>query len=494
MMQNLLILCLLLFGFNAIAQKNSTKLNYQPEQVFLPQKITKDLDLLQNLLYNYHPNIFRYSTKEKLDSAFANFRNNLSAMNERQIRIALRKITAKIGCGHTNIIPSQKYIHYYTKNDYSHLPIEVKLFNNKLFIIKNLSEDTTLFAGSELLNVNGHHAKHLVQQIFDMEGSDALNTTFKESEVNLNFRYFCSLILGMNNSYFVETKDEKGIMKISQLFEKEENNVQEGNIIKAKKNVSLKNESKNTIIWAMQQKYRRLKIDTVSKLAILRLDEFEGEKYKKFYTKVFKTLQEQKTENLVIDLRDNGGGKMFDACTLLSYLIDKPFSYEFKRKNNKVTFRKHLTDSKLLIGLMPHFFRFVANKTKRNDSTVFMVSYKPKKKYFFKGNIYVLSNGGTFSAASFVASYLKTLARATLIGQETGGSEIGTNAMLFAFIKLPETEINVRLPLYRITHLLPLIDTEKGVLPSYQINYTIKDILDKKDKEIEKVYEILSNK
>jgi hypothetical protein len=488
----LLFLWCSLFCFHAIGQqKKVIEFTYQPEQVFLPEKISKDVALLQSLLYKYHPNIFAYASKQVLDSSFLSFKNNLQALNERQIRMGLRKITARIGCGHTNIIPSQRYIHYYTKNDYSHLPIEVQLLNRKLFIINNLSEDSTLLLGSELLNVNGYNSQDLIQDIFDMEGSDALNLTFKESEVTLNFRYFCSLILGMNDSYFIETKDDKGAIKISQLFEKQADSLES-----SKKNITIKskNKTKKAKEWAMQENHRRLKIDTLNKLAILRLDEFEGNKYKKFYKKLFKSLDEQKTENLVIDLRDNGGGKMFDACTLLSYLIDKPFAYQFKRKNNKVTFRKYLTDAKLLIGVMPCFFSLVANKTKQNDSTIFTVSYKPQKKHHFKGKIFVLSNGGTFSAATFVTSYLKNLANATLIGQETGGSEVGTNAMLFAFIKLPETQINVRLPLYRINYMLPLIDkgsNRNGVQANYKIDYTIRDILEKRDKEMEKIYEIL---
>ena len=179
------------------------------------------------------------------------------------------------------------------------------------------------------------------------------------------------------------------------------------------------------------------------------------------------------------------------ACNLLAYLLDKPFTYEFKRKKGKVTFRKYMTDSKLLIGLMPWGFSFIAHKTQRNDSLCYKVVTNPRRNYHFKGTIFVLTNAGTFSAASFVAAYLKKLTPAILIGQETGGNEIGTNAMLFAFLTLPETKILLRLPLYRISHGLSIEHTGKGVMPAIEINYTVADKLAKIDKELEKIYDLL---
>lgn len=492
-------LCIYLFALQYFVGNAQNSIPYHPEQVFLAEKIAKDIDLLQGFLYDYHPNIFRYTTKNTFDIAFQNLKSNLRIMNERQIRIALRKIIAKIGCGHTNIIPSQQFIKYYTKNDYTNLPLEVHLFNDKLLISNNLSSDSSIILGSELLSVNGWQSNDLVQHILEMEGSDGLNHSYKSYEIAQNFRYFCSLLFGMHDSFFVEIKDSTHVIKIMQLFEKEEDSTL--TIQKNKPQEITKQALKQANItinqhasWAIEQKYKKLKIDTINSLAIFRIDEFEGKKYKQFYTKVFKTLHEQKTDKLVIDLRGNGGGKMFDACHLLTYLLKEPFSYEFKRKNTKVRFRKYMTDSKCLIGFMPLAFSFVAKKTTRNDSTIYTVSNKPQQKYPFKGDIFVLTNGGTFSAASFVASYLKQLRKATLIGNETGGSESGTNAMLFAFLTLPETQIILRLPLYRINHILPLEDTGNGVVPSFTVNYTIQEIIEKKDKEIEKVYELLKIK
>lgn len=469
-----LFLYLILFLSFCFPASSQNKQIYHPEQLFSAEKIAKDSKILQTLLYNYHPNIFSYASQKQLDTLFTKLYDNEQDLNERELRIALRKIIAKIGCGHTNIIPSRAYMEFYSNNDYAHLPLEVQIIQNKVFITKNNSTDSSLTLGSELLSINGYPCKYILQYIFEIEGSDAYNQSYKTYEASLNFKYFCSLLFGMQDSFFVETKDQKGLIKIYQLFDKQEDNF-------------------SVSAFLLQQKYKKLKIDTLNKLAILKIQEFEGKKYKQFYKKTFKNLHTQNIKHLVIDLRDNGGGKIFDACQLLSYLLKQPFAYEFKRHNRKINFRKYMSDSKLFIGLMPFAFGLVAKKSQKNDSSIYKVIQKNQKKYNFTGQVYVLTNGGTFSAASFVAIYLQKLSQAILIGKETGGSQIGTNAMLFTTLTLPETKVVLRLPLYRINHLLPFEKTANGVIPNHEIEYSTQDFIHKKDKELEKVYELIQN-
>lgn len=466
------------------------KMPYSPEKLYSAEQISKDVDVLQHTLYNFHPDIFHYTPKDTLDKLFNDLKTQFTAANERQIRIALRKIVARIGCGHTNIIPSQKFINYYTKYEPYHLPLDIIKVNDKLFITNDLTVEKQIYKGSELLTVNGVNAMQLAHEISVMEGSDGLNQTHKTNEILHNYRYFCSLLLGNNECYEVKVKDSLGQIKNYELLDN-----QEDTVVKKTKPNQLK--SQQSSLWLMQQPYKKLRIDTANNLAIFKLEEFEGKTYKKFYKQLFKNLQEQNIKNLVIDLRNNGGGKMFDACELLTYLVDKPFGYEFKRKKQANTFKKYMVAGKTWLNFVPIMFRIVAKKKVQNDSVIYTINHKPKKDYFFKEKVYVLTNGGTFSAASFVATYLQQLSKATVIGEETGGSVVGTNAMLFTFIKLPETEINLRMPLYRVNHLINLdnqIDKKQGVMPNKRLTYTLTEVLEHKDKEMELVNELIKEK
>jgi C-terminal processing protease CtpA/Prc len=55
----------------------------------------------------------------------------------------------------------------------------------------------------------------------------------------------------------------------------------------------------------------------------LKLYSFSRKKYKKVYRKVFKSMKKNNANNLILDLRYNGGGSLENAYGLLSYLMDK---------------------------------------------------------------------------------------------------------------------------------------------------------------------------
>lgn len=51
--------------------------------------------------------------------------------------------------------------------------------------------------------------------------------------------------------------------------------------------------------------------------------------------------------------------------------------------------------------------------------------YKPKNKYHFSGDGYILTNGPTFSAAALFCNAMKGQDRILLVGEETGEAGMG---------------------------------------------------------------------
>ena len=99
------------------------------------------------------------------------------------------------------------------------------------------------------------------------------------------------------------------------------------------------------------------------------------------------------TDALIIDLRDNDGGRPEMVALLISYLVDKPTALTgiYWRKNNRVD----------------------------SSSTV---SLPDSVKYLHK-NVYLLTSGaGTVSAAEAFAYDLHLLKRATLVGEVSAGA------------------------------------------------------------------------
>ena len=59
----------------------------------------------------------------------------------------------------------------------------------------------------------------------------------------------------------------------------------------------------------------------------MRIADFTTGKYKTFYKNSFKLIDSLKTKTLVIDLRDNTGGKLADIRNLYTYLADTTFVF-----------------------------------------------------------------------------------------------------------------------------------------------------------------------
>jgi C-terminal processing protease CtpA/Prc len=491
---------------NIFAQNTSS---YHPENVFSPTQISKDAALLQAILYQFHPSIFRYTPKDSVDIFFDRLKNNTNFLNERQFRTLLREAVAKVRCGHTNIIASKPFVRYYEKYEPSFLPLEICYENNKALITNNLSNDLSIEIGDELLEVNKVSVTQLADTIMVLESSDGFNTSSKLQTLNNSFRYFCSLLLGVHEEFLVKIKGKNGVIRLMCIGEKtaalpkllidttsqqateKKRKIEQEKEEKRQKNAQIAEKRR----WLFWHNSRRFKIDTTGKsLAVLRLEEFEGKGHKKFYKKVFQLLAQNKVQNLVIDLRNNGGGKITEVGILLSYLIPKTFYYHFQKQDKPLTFKPYMESGKFWVNFAPMLFGTFANKKKQADTLVYRIAYKPQKQYFFHGKVFLLTNGGTFSAAAYLASYLKYLAGATVIGEESGGSLAGTNAMLFVFIKLPETKVYVRFPLYRVNYDLDIKDDGLGIKPDFPVSYTFLDLQNKQDKEMQKVYELVDDK
>ncbi len=147
-------------------------------------------------------------------------------------------------------------------------------------------------------------------------------------------------------------------------------------------------------------------------------------------------------------------------------------------------------------NFFPKVPKIMGIRTIKNDS-FYQISYKAKvqKKNGYRGKLYVLTNGNTFSASVIVAAYLKKQQRATFIGEETGGTEEGSNAFNTPFVPLPNTKLLYRLPLYRLDHQgVQVTQKGRGVLPNFPISYTVKARLEQQDLEMEMVRALVQKK
>lgn len=169
---------------------------------------------------------------------------------------------------------------------------------------------------------------------------------------------------------------------------------------------------------------------------------------------IFNIIVKESPKNLIIDLRENSGGKIVNEYYLLSYLIKNKIETLIKRE-------------------------YKINKKKFQEDTNVLGIIFPKNVYFFK-NIYFIMDGLTYSAAGEFLSIAKHYQLGTFIGEETGAANDGCNAGKKSYtLKYSRFVFNV--PDYKYTFEGTSSAKGRGIFPDYPVTYTKKDMISNTD-------------
>lgn len=470
---------MLIFPFLAFTQ---TEKSYDVNQKFEKKQLIEDCEFLANAIKNYHPAAFQFTRLSTFDSVFTNYIKSLpDSLTEREFRNELYAITEVIKCGHAGISSSKARQKYFKKKPVRLIPLELYCIDSQIVVVKHLAKDTTIQIGAKVTSIDGIATKDILQKMFLSNSSDGYNLTnrFYAFERSVQFEYI---------RYF----PEKDTFTLS-FLDKTGNEITKKMAAIVSDSLPLPNQlNSNTIYSNKQNRFYLSKEDSSVAVLDLLVERMMG--YKKFYRKSFKYLKQNNIEKLVLDLRGNGGGFMLNPGDLLSYLLPYSDFVEVKRNKN-IELPKYIFKGKKWVYFTEHFFHWMPHVTKvknENDLYWLKISFKPKKKRQYEGKLVVLTDGGTFSAASFIAAFIKKYNRGTIVGNETGGGEAGCSAFLMPQIELPNTKLQYRLPLYQIKHNTQPKLFGRGVFPDFKVKKSLEDILQHKDKEMEMAIEILN--
>ncbi len=453
---------------------------------YASEQLIEDATILKNVILKMHPVIGIYNSKGYYETKFNNFIYSINdSLTEKQFRIKLKILINDLHCGHTEVGFSKKYGKEINKLKLNYSPYLFIPVQNKIYVLAGLTKkrDTLLTKGIEILRINGYSADSMLKACKQMITVDGFNETGKNHYLKYGFNGYYLGLFGRPDTFNVEYLKNKVIKTVKYPAQKLIN-------IPAIPLLA-KDDSSFSIYKRATIKYKFL--DTAKKTVFLKIASFSRKGYRKAYKKIFKKLEINHSENLIIDLRNNGGGSLANSYKLLSYLLDSSQNQTLKTHIKNYPFKKY-TSGNVWFRSMRFGFKYIAKKQSVGDTDNYIVKIKPIKKYHYAKKIYVLINGGSFSASCLVGAYLKNNNRATFIGEETSGTLEGCNAGITPYYILPNTHLKVRIPAFRINHDIFKTTTGHGILPDYKIEYTINDIFAKKDLELLKVKELLNLK
>lgn len=506
-MRFIFLLLVIVTSSCASVEKHNAMIN----QPIAPEKLKQDVDFIQHKITKYHPDLYRYISQKDLNQKFDSLKQHISQpLTSFEFYEQLMPTLVTIKQGHITALPIQKK---FTKkqsnaekkkgfNPLVHLDFET--FNDKLYIIENRAKTADLQLGDEVISMNHIPVDNLLTRVKKLYASDGFNTTLYNRFSAKYLPSYFSMKYGVQDSILFDIKRRDTLHQVW-LYRKDKKNIEK---IEPKKWTKFQKDSIKLVenehemrgYNPKNKKYNRNfnYITPDSSVAHLKIRSFSEGNFKKFYKKTFLSLKNNNSKQLIIDLRDNGGGRLSEITELYSYLTrDSTFVMVEKQK---VTQKTSMFQIRYFAGggVVSKFFRAVSaplfypvvyfKTVKDKDQYYFSTKFwKPQtiKENAFQGEVFVLTNGNSFSASSILSAQLQGHNIASIIGEETGGAYNSTVAGLMPMYVLPNSKAKVRFGLQEISPTVQSKIDGRGIFPDVEIIPTLEDRLQQKDPEID---------
>ena len=462
-MKLLLLLGCLAVSTTAFAQDPAPAATYDPARRYAVAQLQGDFAYVRRALEEAHPALYWYTPKDSLDRAFARTAAALThPMGEGEYWQLLQTLVARVHCGHTRVQHSAAYRAWFRRQPYPYLPFTVAVRNNRLFIAENQSTSPDLRPGTELLAIDGHPIAEVLLRLRSLIASDGYGTGFQDRELEVGFfdAYYWS---------FYEAKPRYPLL-VQDSTGRRQTLTPEPRPARprpAAPPLTAEQEHARQVARLHALSYPA----SLPGTALLRISGFsydEVEDYKQFHRQVFAELAERRIQQLVLDLRGNGGGNNLLSVDLLRYLLKKDFVLTKSGMAPVFApFFSQADSTKPAYFDTTHVRRLPGGRFAFGNSTIGV--QHPYQDRYFRGRVVVLVDGGTFSAASNLTASLRAQRRITVVGQETGGGEAGCSGGNISELELPETHLILHIPHFQMLTACPHPQPGRGVRPDYEV-------------------------
>ncbi len=436
------ILAIIIFSIISISVVGQTDYTYYEKA-----EIEQDIHFAFNKLISIHPLFLDKNELIHYQKQFLEIEKSIKdSMTQNEIYLLFAPVFASLNDGHTGVsVPTDQRMEY-TKAGGKSFPFFVEIVDDSIYVSFYCGSDTSLFQNREqILEINGINVTDMVHNMEPLISGES--SAIKQKEIANRFRFLIWMLYGFEDDYELVIKDNR---------QKTQRMALPG-ITSTEFAQNIKRMPKTN------QDYYALDINQGKETAMMTIKSFgDLDGFCAFANSAFIKLKENKIKNLVIDIRDNVGGRSIVVDSLMNYLTNKTYA-QYK---------------KIEVRISPDLKEYYKEKypdrldwinSYNTDDLVVLDLYmeQPRNKAIrFDGNLFLLTNASTYSAAATFAGVFKNLKLGIIIGEETGGkiSYFGD----FWSLRTPNSKIEFYISPKRFIQYGGE-EYDKGVIPDYII-------------------------
>jgi len=481
------------------------------DEPFSKKKMKKDLEVFKEIRLKANSGLYKYRTKEQIDSIY-NWAekeiNNLSTY--RGFYNLISTLTDYEGSLHNSTLFPQKKFETIKNEKSGYFPFPLKIIENKVLL--NFQMDK-IPLGAEIISINDREISDIIPNTYKFYTTDGINKTGKRIGINGSFSKYYRYLFGLKNEFRITFKTENSDTKKYVVVK----SVGYSNYKKNFKNrhsrpfdrLQYESPSENEI-YSYKQIDEKTAVLTINTFSIGGNEESKEHKtYTKWLDSIFVNIKKINIKNLIVDVRNNGGGTDPNDVITFSYLTSRNFqeSKQVWISFNKIPLLRYY-DSPIHAFLRPlgigKFNRYFQKRFPSEKNGKFFISKETNELKVrepndnaFKGNIYLLISPRVASAGSLFAALVTGNENTITIGEETMGGYYGHNGHTGFGYVLPKSKIATQFSIDNIEQDVPKKSNQfynRGIIPDYNVKQTFEDFLNNTDAQMNFTLDLINKK
>lgn len=384
-----------------------------------------DLDQLAQKLVEIHPSIHKFISSNEFTAIVEAQKAKITEQTTlAEFRWLCNEIVASVRCSHTGMggfffesqmLPKDLYF-----------PLQTHWTKNQLFVTDPINNSDQVAIQDEITHINGVEVGEILANIYRHIPTQGQVETTKKHVFNDWSAGLIAYALGFPEQYTIQLKDKPKIIALQAVKQ----------TVSPKRKSIIKNCDADLCFEVLEDQATGI-------LSIQSFNYYNWNNFKEFTVfmdQTFGQIKDQNLTNLIIDLRNNGGGAPEASVYLLRYLAKAPFPY------------------------FPEDSGYPAG---RGIQEPFEAGYN--------GELYFLIDGNGQSTTGHFMAVVKELGLGTIVGEELGSNHFCTAGQAICRLKNTKVEFYVANAVSRLVDIT--LPDNKGILPDHYVEQGIEDYL-----------------